>query len=89
MHMAKLRRVGGSVMVALPPAMLQELALEAQAMVGVGLKDGRIVIDPHPPKRYSLTELLAACDPAAAPPDGSPDEPDDWASDAAVGEELL
>lgn len=89
MHMAKLRKVGGSVMVALPPAMLQELALEAQATVGVSLKDGRIVIDPHPPKRYSLAELLAACDPAAPPPAGPPAGADDWVSDAAVGEELL
>lgn len=85
MHTAKLRKVGGSVMVAIPPALLQELSLLPHAEVGVAMENGRIVIDPRPGKRYTLAELLAACD-ADAPPPG---DGDDWTRDDAVGEELL
>lgn len=85
MHTAKLRKVGGSVMVAIPPTLLQQLSLEPQDEVGVGMENGRIVIDPRPAKRFTLAELLAACDSAAPPPE----DDDDWTRDGAVGEELL
>jgi len=65
MHTASLRKVGGSVMLAVPPALLEILDLRPGAKVGVAMEKGRLVIEPLPPRRYSLNELLAQCNPKA------------------------
>ena len=44
MHTTNLRRVGGSVMLAVPPALLDVLNLSAGTTVGVSVEDGRLVI---------------------------------------------
>ena len=43
MHTTNLRKVGGSVMLAVPPAILDLLQLQAGATVGVAVTDGRLV----------------------------------------------
>jgi len=80
-----LRKVGGSVMLAVPPAILEILELRAGAHVHMGVEDGRLVIAPKPRPRYTLEELLAQCDETA--PDDSPD--DAWLQARPVGRELL
>lgn len=85
MHTTTLRRVGGSVMLAVPPAVLELLRLRAGAAVEVVVEDGRLVIEPMRQKRYSLKELLAQCDAAAAPSA----EDKNWTASAPAGEELL
>ena len=62
MHNTNLRKVGGSVMLAVPPAILDMLRLQAGATVGVIVDGGRLVVEPHPRPRYTLSELLAASD---------------------------
>ena len=59
MHITNLRKVGGSVMLAVPPAFLDQLHLQAGAAVGVVVTDGRLIVDPKPRPRYTLAELLA------------------------------
>ena len=59
MHTTNLRKVGGSVMLAVPPALLDILNLQAGAKVGIGVEGGRIVVEPQRRRRYSLEELLA------------------------------
>ena len=70
MHTSVLRKVGGSVMLAVPPALLEALSLSPGAQVGLAIADGKLVVEPRPKRRYSLKELLAASDyserPAAA-----------------------
>lgn len=83
MHTAKLRKVGGSVMVAVPPALLNELDLSAGSMVGVSLEDGRLIVEPRPQRRYSLDELLAEEALAASEEDAA------WMTSAPVGRELF
>ena len=61
MHTTSLRKVGGSVMMIVPPAFLDQLHLQAGAMVGVIVENGRLVIEPKRPK-YTLDELIAQCD---------------------------
>ena len=58
-HTTKLRRVGGSVMLAVPPALLEQLQIKAGATVGLGLDQGRLVVESLPKPRYTLAELLA------------------------------
>ena len=44
MHMTKLRAVGGSVMFAIPKALLEGLHLKANASVGVSVADGKLIV---------------------------------------------
>lgn len=85
MHVTNLRKVGGSVMLAVPPVLLDLLHLDAGAPVGVAVDAGRLIVEPHPGPRYSLAELLAQCDLSLAA------DPDDnaWLGAPAVGAELL
>jgi antitoxin ChpS len=53
---------GGSVMLAVPPAFLDQLQLEARATVGATVSDGQLVIHPKAKPRYTLAELLATPD---------------------------
>ncbi len=62
MHTTNLRKVGGSVMLAVPPALLDQLQLQAGMPVGVFIDGDRLVIEPRPKPRYTLAELLAATD---------------------------
>lgn len=65
MHTTNLRKVGGSVMLAVPPAILDLLHLRVGATVGMAVDHGRLVIEPTLRPRYSLDELLAQCDASA------------------------
>jgi antitoxin ChpS len=65
MHTTSLRKVGGSVMLALPPALLDILRLQPGAKVGVTIESGRLVVEPHQRRRYTMDELLTRCDPTA------------------------
>ena len=85
MHITNLRKVGGSVMLAVPPALLELLHLKAGASVGVAIDGGRLVVESAPRPRYSLAELLAVSDYSDGP---SPEERE-WLDAPAVGKELL
>ena len=85
MHTTHLRRVGGSVMLAVPPALLDLLNLGIGAKVDIGIEDGRLVVAPKARPRYTLDELLAQCD------EDSVISADDrlWLDSRPVGKELL
>jgi antitoxin ChpS len=85
MHLTKLRAVGGSVMFAIPKAILESLHLQANASVGLSVEEGRLIVDPHVRRRYTLAELLAQCDPIAP----LSAEETDWINDTAMGEEAI
>ncbi|ODN69059.1 AbrB/MazE/SpoVT family DNA-binding domain-containing protein [Methylobrevis pamukkalensis] len=84
MHTTNLRKVGGSVMLAVPPALLDVLDLSAGSQVGLSVDQGRLVVEPQPRPRYTLDDLLAQCDPAAE----MSDEDRDWLGLEATGDEL-
>jgi antitoxin ChpS len=85
MHTTNLRKVGGSVMLAVPPALLDILHLKPGAKVGVTVEDGRLVVEPQPRPRYSLDELLAQCSPKAP----RETEEEEWLDSKPVGGELI
>lgn len=85
MHTTNLRKVGGSVMLAVPPAILDMLNLSAGNQVGLSVDDGRLVIEPQQRPRYSLTDLLAQCSASEAPSA----EDRAWTSSKPVGDELI
>ena len=84
MHTTNLRKVGGSVMLAVPPAILDLLRLNAGAKVGLAVDNGRLVVEPQPRPRYTLDELLAQCDGTAEP---TPEDKE-WLDADPVGSEL-
>jgi antitoxin ChpS len=85
MHTTVLRRVGGSIMLAVPPALLDVLQLAAGAEVGLTVEDGRLMVQPALKPIYTLSELLAASDYTEAP---TPED-QEWADAPSVGRERL
>jgi antitoxin ChpS len=84
-HTAVLRKVGGSVMLALPPALLDLAELSAGQQVAVSVEEGRIVVEARSRPRYTLAELLSHCDPDAP----LSDEDREWLESPPRGAELL
>lgn len=66
MHIATLRKVGGSIMLAVPPALLDLLRLRPGAQVGLAVERGRLVVEPQQRPSYRLDDLLAQCNPKAS-----------------------
>ena len=85
MHTTNLRKVGGSVMLAVPPAVLEMLHLQAGATVGLMVDGGRLIVQPQARRRYTLDELLAQCDPNVDPAQ----EDREWLDARPAGRELL
>ena len=87
MATAKLRAVGGSTVVAIPPALLAELGLSAKSSVEMRVEKGSLVIEPSPRKRprYTLEELMAGCD-LTQP---FSEEEREWESMVPVGNERI
>ena len=85
MHTTNLRKVGGSVMLAVPPALLDILHLQAGAKVGLAVESGRLVVEPRQRRRYTLDELLAQCHPKAP----RSKEEREWLDSKPIGGELL
>ena len=85
MHTTSLRKVGGSVMLAVPPALLDILRLRTGAKVGLTIQNGRLVVEPRQRPRYTMAELLAQCNPKA--PRNKQER--EWLDDKPVGRELV
>ena len=85
MYITNLRKVGGSVMLAVPPALLDILHLRPGAKVGLAVQSGRLVVEPQQRPRYTLDELLAQCNPHAR----RSKEEREWLDTKPVGGELL
>jgi antitoxin ChpS len=85
MYTTSLRKVGGSIMMAVPPAFLDMLHMSAGTTVGIEIDHGRLVVEPQLRPRYTLDDLLAQCD-ASAP---MTDEDRVWLDSGPVGSELL
>lgn len=85
MHTTSLLEVGGSVMLAVPPPLLDLLELRAGTQVTIGIMDGRLVVEPGARPAYTLEELLAQCDETAS------DDAEDraWLDARPAGDELL
>ena len=85
MYTTNLRKVGGSVMMVVPPAFLELLHLQAGTAVGVAVDGGRLVVEPRPRPHYTLAELLAASDYSQP----QPPEQREWVDAPVAGAELI
>lgn len=89
MHTTNLRKVGGSIMLAVPPAFLDQLHLQVGATVGLAVDHGRLVVDPQTRQRprYKLAQLLAEAKAAGVYP--LPKQEREWIDARPVGKELI
>jgi len=85
MHTTKLRKVGGSVMLAVPPALLSVLRVQSGDSIDISVEDGKLVAVPPKRRRYTLDELLAKCNPKA--PLSKEDR--EWLRGGPAGNELI
>ena len=84
MHTTSLRKVGGSVMMVVPPVLLETLNLRAGMVVGLETDGERLVIQPQRQTRYTLEALLKECEAGAA----VTAEEQEWLDLAPVGREI-
>jgi antitoxin ChpS len=85
MHTTNLRKVGASIMLALPPAILDLLHLDVGSIVGLEVDGERLVVDPKVKPRHTLTKLLDASN--YSHPQTL--EEREWIAAPSVGVELL
>ena len=85
MHTSNLRKVGGSVMLAIPRALLDILGLRTGAKVGLAIERGRLVVEPLKRIHYTLDELLVQCNPKVR----LTKEERKWLDSKPVGRELI
>lgn len=85
MHSTNLRKVGGSIMMSVPPVLLEMLRIGAGSTVGLAVENGRLIVDPQPRPRFTLEELLAQCDASAS----LTDEDRSWIDDGPRGTEQI
>lgn len=85
MHTTNLRKVGGSVMLTVPPAILDMLRLNVGSTVGLSVSSGCLMVKPSQGPRYTLDELLAQCNPSQE----VGDEDRAWLDSGPTGRELL
>jgi antitoxin ChpS len=90
MHTTNLRKVGGSVMLAVPPALLDILHLQPGTKVGIAIESGRLVVQPQKRPQYTLDQLLAQCNPTARRKNVRRTKRDqEWLDSKPVGRELI
>jgi antitoxin ChpS len=85
MYRTVLRKVGGSVMMAVPPSILDLLHVQAGSTVGLTLDGSRLIVEAQPRPRYTLAELLAASDYS----EPQPPEEREWVDAPPAGREEL
>lgn len=85
MYTTPLRDVGSSVMLTFPPEFLKVLHLDAGSSVSIAIENGRLIIQPKAPPRYTLDELISQTDSAAL----AAAKADMFTMSGPVGRELL
>ena len=85
MNTTDLRKVGGPIMLAIPPALLDVLDLRSGAEVSITIESGDLIVKPRRRRRYTLEQLLAKCDSRAA----RPPKDREWATGGPTGRELI
>ncbi|MFT9382670.1 AbrB/MazE/SpoVT family DNA-binding domain-containing protein [Gluconobacter sp. GP1] len=85
MTTSSLRKLGGSIVLTVPPALLGLLDLKAGEKVELDVENGALVVRPRRRPHYTMAELLAVSE-YPAEPDA---ESRDWAAGGATGREIL
>lgn len=83
---AQIRRIGNSSGTIIPSSLLKKLDLKDGDAILIQESEGRLIISKEDSRpKYTLTELLAQCDPDAP----EPEEIKEWDQSPPAGQELL
>ena len=85
MHTTNLRKVGGSIMLSVPPAILELLNLHAGSTVDIKVDGNKLVVEGRSRPSYSLAELIAGSDYSKP----QTDEEREWIDAPEVGREII
>jgi antitoxin ChpS len=86
MPTATLRKVGGSTVMAIPRAMLDQLNVSAGEKVALDIQDGKLIVAPEAQKpKYTLAQLMHQSDPHQ--PAGAAERA--WLEDSSIGDESI
>ena len=85
MPTTNLRKVGGSIMLTLPPAVLKALDLQEGSSLDITIKEDYLVIKPKTLPQYNLNDLLAQC----MESEESTTEDKNWLDEKPLGKELI
>ena len=85
MYTTNLRKIEDSVMLAIPPGILDAAGLSADTKVNILVDGGRLVVEQRGRPSYTLEELLSQCDSCL----GFSPEEKEWLESTTVGKELL
>jgi antitoxin ChpS len=89
MKKIRLRKVGGSTTIAIPPSILASLSLSAGSEMQIEVIKGRVVLQPLAPQtRPTLADLLAQCDFSTPRTAEEQAEIDMWTNLPPVGREF-
>lgn len=80
----RLRKVGGSVMLAIPPALLDALDMTTDTPVELSIKSGKLLVEMQRGPRFTLDELLMQCSPK-----NRSAEDRAWINAPVVGREII
>jgi antitoxin ChpS len=86
MQRVNLEEVGGTMVIALPPEIVDELHLTAGSSVSLALQGDALVMRRGRRSKYTLQELIDKSDPRAFE---RTKEDDEWFNSPPVGRELL
>jgi antitoxin ChpS len=84
MEYSTLRNIDGAIMVEVPPALLDQLHLDAGSSVAIAVEGSQLVLKPRRPK-YKLADLLAQCDYSLP----MSEEEREWIDAPRAGRELI
>lgn len=79
-----IRKLGNSAGIILPSALLRSLNLTVGSAVNAEQVKGKLILTPAPKTRYTLSELMAKCNPKSP----LSDDIKEWNSMTPVGKEI-
>ena len=85
MYKSTIRKVGGSMMLAIPPAIMNLLGLNPGSSVDMSIEKGRLLVQPSSKPKYQLDELLKQCNSDVA----LSDEDQQWLNTPNAGREII
>jgi antitoxin ChpS len=85
MYKSNIRKVGGSMMLAIPPAILDLLSLKQGSSLQMAVENDRLIIQAIKNPSYQLDDLLSQCNPEAP----ITEEDQEWLNAPSVGREII
>jgi antitoxin ChpS len=85
MYKSNIRKVGGSMMLAIPPAILDLLSLKQGSALQMVVENDRLIIQAIKKPSYQLDDLLSQCNPEAP----ITEEDKEWLNAPSVGREII